>query len=44
MLIRGDLALCANVGDSRAVVGRYSEGDWKTIELSEDQKPDSPEE
>ena len=42
VLIRGDLALCANVGDSRAVIGRYENGNWKTIELSEDQKPDSP--
>ena len=44
VLIRGNLALCANVGDSRAVIGRLEEGKWKTIELSQDQKPDNPEE
>ena len=30
---------CANVGDSRAVLGKYEKGEYKTINLSRDQKP-----
>lgn len=35
VLLRGDLLLCANVGDSRAILGRKSDRTiWETIELS----------
>lgn len=42
MLLRGDLILCANTGDSRAVIGRKTGSKWEAIALSEDQKPDLP--
>ena len=42
VLLRGELILCANTGDSRAVIGRKSESGWEAIPLSEDQKPDLP--
>ena len=43
VLIRGDLLLCANVGDSRAILGRKSDRTiWDTIELSKDHKPERP--
>lgn len=35
---------CANVGDSRAVLGRKSPSGWDTIQLTEDCRPDLPEE
>lgn len=36
--------VCANVGDSRAIVGRSVNGGWTTHELSIDQKPCDPNE
>ena len=30
---------CCNVGDSRAILGRQENGNWSTIPLSEDHKP-----
>lgn len=30
---------CANVGDSRAIIGRYVNGAWTAHALSRDQKP-----
>ena len=36
--------ISANVGDSRAVMGRYINGEWINIDLTKDQKPDNPEE
>lgn len=34
---------CANIGDSRAILGRQKEG-LHVVELSHDQKPDLPKE
>jgi len=34
--------ISANAGDSRAVMGRYINGKWISIELSHDQKPNNP--
>ena len=36
--------ISGNVGDSRAVMGRNINGEWKNIDLTKDQKPDNPEE
>ena len=36
--------ISGNVGDSRAVMGRYINGEWINIDLTKDQKPDTPEE
>ena len=36
--------ISGNVGDSRAVMGRYINGNWINIDLTKDQKPDTPEE
>ncbi len=43
VLLRGDLVLCANAGDSRAIIGRLRSNDnWVAIPLSKDHKPDDP--
>ena len=34
--------ISANAGDSRAVMGRYINGKWLSIDLSHDQKPNNP--
>jgi len=34
--------ITANAGDSRAVLGRCVNGEWKSIDLSHDQKPNNP--
>jgi serine/threonine protein phosphatase PrpC len=34
--------ISGNVGDSRAVMGRFINGEWINIDLSHDQKPNSP--
>ena len=34
--------ISANVGDSRAVMGRYIKGKWLSIDLTHDQKPNNP--
>ena len=36
--------ICPNIGDSRAVLGRYIDNEWKAIELSRDHKPTEPDE
>ena len=36
--------VCANVGDSRAVLGRNTHGIWSVFQLSWDHKPEIPEE
>jgi serine/threonine protein phosphatase PrpC len=43
-LIRGDLCLTANIGDSRITLGRSDGGGCKAIPLSDDHKPDRPDE
>ncbi|OMJ69338.1 hypothetical protein SteCoe_32964 [Stentor coeruleus] len=42
VLIRGKQCICSNVGDSRAVIGRYDKDGWKAIALSQDHKPNVP--
>ena len=42
--ITGTTAICANVGDSRAVLGRKTASGMVALPLSRDQKPDVPEE
>ena len=34
--------ISGNAGDSRAVMGRFKDGEWKSIDLSHDQKPNNP--
>ena len=36
--------ICPNIGDSRAVLGRFVDNEWKAIELSRDHKPTEPDE
>ena len=38
VLIRDRVCICANVGDSRAVIGRFNQT-WVPVELSHDHKP-----
>lgn len=43
VLVQGDFLLCANTGDSRAVIGRLQPNDhWVSMDLSKDHKPDDP--
>jgi serine/threonine protein phosphatase PrpC len=42
VLLKGQLLVCANVGDSRAVIGRKTPEGWQVIPLSHDHKPDLP--
>eukprot|EP00919_Chromeraceae_sp_WS-2016_P017982 GHVR01042761.1.p1 GENE.GHVR01042761.1~~GHVR01042761.1.p1 ORF type:complete len:273 (+),score=55.74 GHVR01042761.1:134-952(+) len=42
--IKGTTLYCANVGDSRAVIGQLKNGIWETVNLSIDHKPDRPDE
>lgn len=44
VLIKGDVLVTANVGDSRAVMGKYVQGNWVAYELTTDHKPSVPEE
>jgi serine/threonine protein phosphatase PrpC len=39
-MIRGNLILCGNVGDSRAVLGRLTSAGWEAKPLSTDHKPE----
>jgi serine/threonine protein phosphatase PrpC len=40
VLVRAGMLVCANIGDSRAVIGRKSKNNtWKAFELSSDHKP-----
>ncbi|OMJ69212.1 hypothetical protein SteCoe_33124 [Stentor coeruleus] len=38
--LHGKTCICANVGDSRAIIGRFTEN-WEFAELSSDHKPDT---
>jgi serine/threonine protein phosphatase PrpC len=42
--MHSDRVICANVGDSRAVIGKKSEKGWTAVPLSDDHKPDNPDE
>jgi len=44
MIYTPEKIICANVGDSRAVVGKFVNGDWKHHNLSRDHKPNEPDE
>ncbi|OMJ93818.1 hypothetical protein SteCoe_3142 [Stentor coeruleus] len=45
VLIRGPKIICANIGDSRAVIGNCDRnGNWRAVELSNDHKPNRPDE
>lgn len=46
ILIRGSLLYCANIGDSRVILGRQNSnsGSWLPIPISRDHKPENPEE
>jgi serine/threonine protein phosphatase PrpC len=44
-LIRGEALICANVGDSRAIIGQCGRtGEWSVASLTEDHKPDRADE
>ena len=43
-LIYNDVIYTANVGDSRAIIGRKQNGKWIALPLSYDQKPENPKE
>ena len=40
VLILGHILICANSGDSRAIVASISADEWSITQLSVDQKPD----
>ena len=44
ILIKDKRIYCANLGDSRAILGSHNGFDWNTVPLSHDHKPDLPEE
>lgn len=44
VLIRGNLAIGANAGDSRAILGKKTDGVWTAVPLSNDHKPENPSE
>ena len=44
ILIKDKKIYCANLGDSRAILGSHHGSDWKIIPLSRDHKPDLAEE
>eukprot|EP00359_Climacostomum_virens_P003835 CAMPEP_0204918048 /NCGR_PEP_ID=MMETSP1397-20131031/15787_1 /ASSEMBLY_ACC=CAM_ASM_000891 /TAXON_ID=49980 /ORGANISM="Climacostomum Climacostomum virens, Strain Stock W-24" /LENGTH=307 /DNA_ID=CAMNT_0052091139 /DNA_START=277 /DNA_END=1197 /DNA_ORIENTATION=- len=44
VFIRGSSLFCANVGDSRAVLGKYSGVRWSAVALSRDHKPNEADE
>ncbi|CAG9313185.1 unnamed protein product [Blepharisma stoltei] len=43
ILISGEKLVCANLGDSRAVLGSFKDG-WRSKDLSRDHKPNLPDE
>jgi hypothetical protein len=44
VIIHSDFCICANVGDSRAVIGNFLNGSWVVYPLSKDHKPGDIEE
>ena len=41
-IVRENMLLTANIGDSRAILGRRTNGNWTHIDLSTDHKPELP--
>ena len=44
LIINLDKIICANLGDSRAVLARYEKGIYSAVDLSNDHKPSDPNE
>ena len=44
VVVRGNAVMCANAGDSRAIVGKKGAEGWAAVPLSRDHKPDDPSE
>jgi len=44
LIINLDKIICANLGDSRAVLARYEKGIYSAVDLSKDHKPSDPNE
>lgn len=44
LFVDGKDLYCANVGDSRALLSKFNDGDWFFVQLSNDHKPDLPKE
>lgn len=45
VLMQNNMAICANAGDSRAIIGSQNQaGIWFSTPLSRDHKPDEPDE
>jgi serine/threonine protein phosphatase PrpC len=44
VFFRGTMVYCGNAGDSRAVIASNDRGKWKAIPISDDHKPDRPDE
>lgn len=42
IILTKNKVISANAGDSRAVMGRFTDGEWKNIDLTIDQKPNDP--
>ena len=42
IILKKNKIICANAGDSRAVMGRFINNEWINIDLSHDQKPNNP--
>ena len=42
LIITKNKIISGNAGDSRAVMGRFKNGEWINIDLSHDQKPNNP--
>ena len=40
VVISGNYVICANIGDSRAVLGSSLNGSWEILDLSKDHKPE----
>jgi serine/threonine protein phosphatase PrpC len=41
-VVRENIVTCANLGDSRAIVGRLTGAKWEAISLTTDHKPTDP--
>jgi serine/threonine protein phosphatase PrpC len=41
VVMQSDILICANVGDSRAVLGQRDDEYWAAVALSHDHKPEN---